>query len=120
MRNNFCILLISLCTFALPLVSRAQVPFGGLVVSEVPCTCTPAFTWQFFTPLYFSLVPITGALAVPVAPFMFANWYSFPGSWLLGLYTPGAQACYIYVGISCVQLPVLGMVESFTGSSLVP
>lgn len=122
MKNVVIGVLVLLCTFvfAFPSVSYAQAPFGGLVVAEIPCTCTPAFTWQYFTPLYFSLVPITGALAVPVAPFMFANWYSFPGSWLLGLYTPGAQACYIYVGISCVQLPVLGMVDSFTGSSLVP
>lgn len=111
---------VFLCAFALPLVSRAQAPFGGLVVDEVPCTCTPAFTWQFFTPLYFSMTPTIGALAVPVAPFMFAFWYSSIGSWLLGFYTPGAQACYIYVGVSCVQLPVLGMVEPFTGSSLAP
>lgn len=120
MKNIVLVCLVALCMSAFPSVSRAQAPFGGLVVSEVPCTCTPAFTWQFFTPIYFSLTPTIGALAVPVAPFMFANWYSFPGSWLLGLYTPGAQACYVYVGISCVQLPVLGMVESFTGSSLVP
>lgn len=120
MKNIVLIFLVVLCVSAFPSVSRAQAPFGGLVVAEIPCTCTPAFTWQWFAPLYFSLVPITGALAVPVTPFLFAYWYSFPGSWLLGLYTPGAQACWIYVGIACVTLPTLGVVTPFTGSSLVP
>lgn len=120
MRNAVLVLLGAL-VFAFPTISYAQAPFGGLVVAEIPCTCGMAFTWQWFTPLYISgLIPTTGALAVPVTPFMFANWYSFPGSWLLGLYTPGVQACWIYVGIACVTLPTLGVVTPFTGSSLVP
>lgn len=121
MKDIVLVCLVALCMSAFPSVSRAQAPFGGLVVAEIPCTCSQAFTWQWFTPLYISgLIPTTGALAVPVTPFMFANWYSFPGSWLLGLYMPGVQTCTIYVGIACVTLPTLGMVTPFTGSSLVP
>lgn len=120
MKNIVLGLLILPCAliFAFPSISYAQAPFGGLVVAEIFCTCSP-FTWQWLTPLYLGgLIPTTGALAVPDAPFLFANYWSYPHTWVLGLYTPGVQACQMYVGLGCITLPTLGTMTSFTGSSL--
>jgi len=103
---------------AFPSVSYAQVPFGGLVVAEIICTCSP-YTWQWLVPLYTGgLIPITGALAVPDTPFTYAFYYSTIGTWMLGLYIPGNQSCMMYVGLGCVVLPSLGSVTPFTGTSL--
>lgn len=119
--KNIILISLVLCASTFPLTSRAQAPFGGLGGAKFPCTCSLAFTWQSFTPLYLGgLIPTIGALAVPVTPFTYANYYSLPGSWLLGFYTPGVQSCMIYVGIACVTLPTLGVVTPFTGSSLAP
>lgn len=102
---------------AYPSFSHAQIPFGGLVVFEIPCTCSP-FTWQFLTPLFFGPIPITGALAAPDTPFMFPFFYSFPGAWVLGTYTPGVQACWMYAVAGCFFLPTLGVMNPFTGTSI--
>lgn len=120
MKNIAIGLLVLPCAlvFAFPTISYAQAPFGGLVVAEIFCTCSP-FTWQWLTPLYIGgLIPITGALAVPDAPFLFANYWSYPHTWVLGLFTPGIQSCLMYSGMMCIPLPTLGTMTSFTGSSL--
>jgi hypothetical protein len=104
------------CTFAFPPSSYAQVPFGGLDVFEFPCTCSPyEYTW--FAPLFYGPVPGVGVLAVPDWGVTFAYYTLTPGSWALGTYTPGVQACtwdYVY---GCYPIPpVEGVVNPFTGT----
>jgi hypothetical protein len=105
-------------TLALPTHSHAQVPFGGLDVFEFPCTCSP-YTYTVFFPLYLgNPVPVTGVLAVPDAPTLFAFYELFPSAWALGTYTPGVQACLMYAVAGCFPLPVLGVMTPYTGTSL--
>lgn len=111
--------LIFFCSFVLPSPSHAQAPFGGLDVFEFPCTCSPyMYTW--FAPLYLgSIVPVTGALAVPDWGVAFAYYELTPGAWAYGFYTPGVQACYWYHGYECDPAPpTMGVVTPYTGVSI--
>lgn len=117
MRKILLTLIIPFFIVAIPSVSHAQVPFGGLVVAEIPCTCSP-FTWQFFAPLFLGPVPTAGPLAVPDTPFIFAYYYSLPTDWVLGFFTPGVEACWMYAVAGCFPLVVEGAVTPFAGTSL--
>ena len=99
-----------------PSAAHAQIPFGGFDVAEIPCTCGFVYTWHYFAPLFLGPVPITGPLAAPwVIAFPF--YILHPGAWALGLYTPGVQACFMYVGFGCAPLPSFGLINPLTGSS---
>ncbi len=108
---------VFLSAFALPPLSHAQTPFGGLDVFEMPCTCSP-FMYTVFTPFYLGPIPVTGVLAVPDTPTIYPYYELFPSAWALGLFTPGGQACWMYVGWGCVPLPTAGVMDPFTGTSL--
>ncbi|MFZ2167716.1 MAG: hypothetical protein WAV50_02485 [Minisyncoccia bacterium] len=98
-------------------VSHAQVPFGGLDVMEIPCTCGFVYNWHFFAPLFLNNpVPIAGPLAAPQA-IAFPFYILHPGAWALGIYTPGVQACWMYVGWGCAPLASYGLILPLTGSS---
>lgn len=119
-------LIVSLSLIAgltLPLRADALVPpflpFGGITTISIPCTCTFTF-WTWFTPLYLSSVPMAGPLAyVPYGTVLFGNFIPpiVPVTPHLGAYIPGVQACWMYVGIACIPLPVIGMM-GFVGSGL--
>jgi hypothetical protein len=102
---------------AAPSRSSAQVLFGGLDVFEFPCTCSP-FMYTTFTPLFLGPLPIVGTLAVPDTPTLFPFYELFPSAWALGTYTPGVQACWMYAVAGCFPLPVIGVMDPFTGTSL--
>ena len=90
------------------------VPFGGLVLWEYPCTCSPG------TIMVYLSLPRPGLYAVnPTAlgPLLFLDKVIAPGSWLLGSYAPGVQSCIMYYGVTCAPFPVLGTITS-TGTSL--
>jgi len=107
------------CAMTFPSPSHAQVPFGGLDVFMIPCTCGGAYAWHFFSPLFLGPAPVTGALAVStVIPLAFPSYYLHPGAWALGQYTPGVQACWMYIGYGCAMLSELGVISPFTGTSL--
>lgn len=102
---------------AFPSYTHAQVPFDGLDVFEIPCTCSP-FTYHVFAPLFVaSMVPITGALAASYTPNLWMYFILHPGAFALGYFVPGAQACWMYAVAGCFPLPVLGTITPFTGSS---
>jgi len=101
----------------LPSSSHAQVPFGGLDVFEFPCTCSP-YMYTYFAPLFYGPVPAAGVLAVPDWGVAFPFYELFPSAWALGTYTPGVQACWMYAVMGCFTLPVVGVVDPFTGTSL--
>lgn len=103
---------------ALPNTSHAQVPFGGLDVMTIPCTCGFVYNWHYFAPLFLNNpVPISGPLAAPQA-IAFPFYILHPGAWALGLFTPGVQACWMYVGFGCAPLPSYGAISPLTGSSI--
>lgn len=103
---------------AVPAVSYAQAPFGGLVVSIFPCTCSGQFL-HHFAPLYLGPVPTAGALTYPWgARTAFLSGILRPGSWALGLYAPGVQTCWVWVGVKCFPVPSLGHISPFTATSL--
>ncbi len=117
------VLLVSMMSmFVFPTSTHALVPpmthFGGLANFFIPCTCS-ANLWVYFTPLYLSSVPITGPLVyTPYATLPYPNFLSgVPGVWHLGGFVPGVQACWFYVGITCVPIPNYGMM-TLVGTSL--
>lgn len=116
--KSFLLSLVFVSALLLPSRSLAQVPFGGLEVFTFPCTCSP-FRYVVLTPVWISPnpVPVTGAFADTYAH-TFAWYVGHPGAWDLGFFTPGVQACWMYVGVGCAPLPVLGTITPFTGTSL--
>lgn len=111
-----------LSMFILPTSTHALIPpqvqFGGLANFFIPCTCS-ANLWVYFTPLYFTNVPVTGPLVyTPYATLPFANFLSgVPAVWHLGGFIPGVQTCWFYVGVACVPIPNYGMM-TMVGTSL--
>jgi hypothetical protein len=102
----------------MPSVSSAQAPFGGLEVAIFPCTCSLQFL-HYFAPLYLGPIPIAGALTYPMgAPTAFLFGLLKPGSWALGSYTPGIQACWVWAGKFCFPIPTFGHISPLTGTSL--
>jgi hypothetical protein len=102
---------------ALPaLVSAQTLPFGGLVVNTTVCTC-PATAGNLlitFAPFWFgaSDVPSGGSLVyIPWLSKLYA-WFEIgvPGTYHLGSYVPGIQACWMYSGNSCFPLPSMGVI----------
>ncbi|MBX4198076.1 hypothetical protein KW782_01950 [Candidatus Parcubacteria bacterium] len=129
----FVTILLFFCWFFSATIVNAQVPFGGLSTGIIlPCTCPgligpppiPGSTWQAFTPLYFTPVPLAGAMVVPPV-ITFPSYTIRPASWGLGFYVPGAGVgCGIFVPNPilpfCIPLPNLGLITPFAGSSLIP
>lgn len=100
-------------------------PFGGLVNYTVPCTCPGSIgnLWIYFTPFWFSSVPATGAVVyVPYTSQLYA-WYHIgvPGTYHLGSYTPGVQACWMLLpppATGCFPLPAVGVINQVGTSQL--
>jgi hypothetical protein len=116
MKTTIFTALLFLCML-IPSRSEAQVPFGGLDVFEIPCTCSP-FTYHWFAPLWIGPVPLTGPLAAPDTPNLFPFYILHPAAWALGFMTPGVEACWMYAVAGCFPLPTLGVITPFTGSSI--
>jgi hypothetical protein len=97
-------------------------PFGGYVNYSLPCTCSGTL-WIWFTPLYLG-GPIVASGPLVYSPFstlLFSNYLiGVPGTWHLGSYVPGAQACWMIApppAVGCVPLPSTGVITS-VGTSL--
>lgn len=95
--------------------------FGGLGTFAIPCTCGGSGPYTlYFTPLYFTSVPMAGPLTVPFTPLTFAYYNLRPGTWGLGTYVPAGGICLLGVPPYCFPTPSLGLILPFTGSSLTP
>jgi len=113
------VLFLSLSLFAYTPVVYAQVPFGGLDVIQIPCTCTAGYFWAVkFVPFFNPSVPTTGVLVYQLGSIKFLNYVLHPGAWALGLYIPGAGQCYIGFAPYCVYVPNFGLISPITGTSL--
>ncbi len=119
-KKQFTTLVVSLALVGLFLPTsqtRAQtglLPFGGLVSSPVTCTCSPGNLWIWFTPLYLGgPVVITGPLVYSPFSTVLYGYYNIgvPGTWHLGDYIPGVQACWMYAGTGCVTVPSVGLMN---------
>src|SRR3989344_4754183 len=110
------LIFFSAVTFASP--AHAQVPFGGLEVFMMPCTCGFTYNYHVFAPLYLGAIPTTGAFSYPMAPTTYPYFLLHPGAWALGFFAPGAQACWMWAGKFCYPLPNMGIISPFTGTSL--
>lgn len=100
----------------------AQVPpvpgFGGLINFDIPCTCpgTIGNLWIWHTPLFLTVSPspLTGPLAW--SPFYTIHYpmyfFGVPGSYDLGAYIPGVQACWLLIPAVppfCIPLVNIGL-----------
>ncbi len=101
-------------------------PFGGLVSYTIPCTCPGSIgnLWIWFTPLYNgSFFPIGGPLVyIPMTTTLY-SWYEIgvAGSWHLGSYMPGVQACWMLMpppAPGCFAFPSLGVMTQVGTSRL--
>lgn len=93
-------------------------PFGGLVIATLPCTCS-ASLWILFAPLYLS--PIPGSIAGPLIyqpgyTTLYGNFaIGVPTTWHLGSYIPivGNGVCWSWIETAgvCVPLSNLGLMN---------
>ncbi|MFA6158494.1 MAG: hypothetical protein WC763_02600 [Candidatus Paceibacterota bacterium] len=126
MKKKILLTVISLIVFiAASLPSKASaltpplLPFGGVLDFWLPCTCSLQ-VWDYFTPLYLSPVPVTGPMGyVWEATLLFADFIPpvVPATSYKGAYIPGIQSCWMYAGVTCFPLPVIGTI-GFVGSGL--
>jgi hypothetical protein len=112
------ILLFSLVLLFIPTQSvRAQIPlnFGGFQTFSLPCTCSiPGTFWVWYFPLYYnSNIPISGPMVyTPIFSTLYSNYeIVVPFTWELGNYVPDVGTCWIYIGVACVPLPSLGLMN---------
>lgn len=92
-------------------------PFGGTTLLAVPCTCSAGVwlvTLKPLPPTYATLLSYISGTQL----FLSYIPVPYPKREFLGFYVPGVQACYFYVGITCVPAPNWGMMTSFLGSSI--
>lgn len=102
--------LIVVLMFAVPTFAFAQIPFGGAIVSIVPCPAS-ASLWTIIgppTPMSLMYTPVSRSFAYgpPV----------HPGQWLLGLATAPAP-CLIPTPVGPIPIG-FGFTILFHGSSV--
>ncbi len=105
-----------LCSvFLFPVIARAQIgdlPFGGLVVAAVPCSCTVGIA-IFFAPMYPNPpFPYAGSLHfIPGISFLHPFYkIGVPTTWHLGKYVPGVGSCWSGIPPACVPVPTVGII----------
>lgn len=101
------------------------VPFGGYLtyVNPAICDCPPGVITHLFVSLPNVIPPAVSNMLLDYTNGSEAFDYHNipePGIAVLGLYAPGTQACYTYVGESCVPVGAAGLIINPVGSSLAP
>ena len=94
-------------------------PFGGKILSVIPCTCSAGFAVVIGPPRPAIIFVPIAFLASPLNHL----WRQIltPGVWALGLYFPPPVPCLVYAGITCVPAPVQPLGTIFrSGTSLIP
>ena len=120
-------LLIPLITSAVllfPFGAKAQLElaFAGVASFSIPCTCSGTLA-IWFAPLYLGgPILITGPVTYsPYSTLPFADFMiGVPTAWHLGSFLPGVQACWIYVGVSCVPFPTIGLMTKVGTNRALP
>ncbi len=120
----FSLVLLDVLVFSFfPLTTQALVPplvpFGGLDVAHIPCTCTGGAVHQIYFGKFSFPRPIgAGSLSWVVGTIGYAHYIPHPGAHVLGSVIPGVQMCWMYAAFFCFPLPNLGMIGPTTGTSL--
>jgi len=125
--TGFLVVLLVVSSWLLVGASAAQaqtglLPFGGIVSFPTTCTCSGTI-WIWFTPLYLGgPVVITGPMIYSPYSTVLYGYYNIgvPGTWHLGDYIPGVQACWMYAGTGCVALPAIGLMSKVGTNYLLP
>ncbi|MDO8569312.1 MAG: hypothetical protein Q7R89_00795 [bacterium] len=90
----------------------AELPFGGIVSSQLPCKCSGTIRIRF-NPLYLGGPVVTSGAMIysPFSTLLYANLnIGVPGKWHMGSYLPGVQACWVLVPWGdCLRLPAIGL-----------
>ena len=98
-------------------------PFGGFVtyVNPVICDCDPAIT-QLFVAIPDAPPPVSNIFLTYLDGSEAFPYYTLPleGVATVGFYSAAVQACYTYIGYSCILVPSFGQITPVVGSSLVP
>ncbi len=97
-------------------------PFGGLVMTQISCTCDEGKYWIFMNPMFISPVQMVGAMIYDSMGSMDKVYmhYSVPPSaqtWILGDYMSGKGQCRIRVAKYCITLPTFGTIDQI-GTSM--
>ncbi len=93
-------------------VYASTLPQQGYITASFPCTCSA--NW------YSLVVGSYGAYPLVVQPgysMLWANFMVFrPGAATVGSWTPIPGTCWLYVGVSCVVMPTVGIMDPFPGT----
>lgn len=104
-----------LIAFSILKYSRGVIglPFGGRVISAIPCTCDAGNFLLTLSP------PSDNQYTYRIGTQKYLNYnLPTPGIWALGLYEPGS-VCMIYVGKGCSSVGApIGLITPVVGSSL--
>jgi predicted signal transduction protein with EAL and GGDEF domain len=95
----------------------AWLPYGGMVVSTVVCTCTPSVWWIFVAG---PLPSVSGAFAYVSGSQRYRNFNMPFSRYVLGLYIPGVPSCWFWVPAVppfCVPIYQQGTITPISGSS---
>ena len=113
--SGLILLVAVVIAFSIIKYSRGLVglPFGGKVITAVPCTCD---TGNFLVTLS---PPLGGQFTYRIGTQGFLNYnLPMPGVWALGLYEPGS-VCMVYVGKGCASFGApTGWITPTVGTSL--
>jgi len=113
---KFKVFIFSFLVFLMPLVSSAQIPFGGKITSVVPCLCSGG--WNIIIYDLVTMTPISLVFQMGFSR-LNANYNIFtPGVWLVGTYTPGGICIYINTEGNCRPRPVIGTITPFPFSGV--
>lgn len=102
-----------------PLKTNAQIPFGGKIISVIPCTC------NMMVGNMAVLINQLPAAGPPQLIFqlglsrLYAYYQLVPGAWILGK-TLGASTCWIGVIPFCVPAAPVAPLINFVGTSAGP
>jgi len=110
------IIVVAIIVFS-PMQTNAQIPFGGKIVSVIPCTCN----WMLGNPaVLINHVPVAGYPQL-IFQLGFSRLYAYyslvPGSWILGN-TLGFSTCWVGVIPFCVPAAPAAPLISIVGPSL--
>lgn len=78
----------------------AGVPFGGLVLFTIPCTCNAPPTDQ----LVFVGPPKGGAFMKVATTRVYPKYIVAPGKYVLGLASPAPGICRVFIGLTCIPV----------------
>lgn len=110
MNRHIIISAVLISIFALPVHVAHAIPFGGLIIGRIECTCTG----NYLIVVNESMGQKNLLVAPPISRLY--QYYIFnPGQFALGTYTPGPK-CMVFNGQQCQEVPTDGIIDSMPGA----